>query len=202
MTWDQLFDAPGPAKDYNDTALGPILRSDAALLGAIMNYVRPEVVVEYGSLDGHSASVLARFAKVVYCVEADNIRPGLHHTVEANPNVVIVNASMRDWLPPPGTVVDVGYFDASHDLEDNISAYAKLNQYLSPHALLLCHDTDTWVKHPSQGHIDFQPTRDKAVDGERKWVEWMRDRGWDRVAFGCKTAFRHGLTILQRETGW
>lgn len=203
MNWDQLFDRPGPAKDYDDQALGPILRSDAALLGAVLNYIKPRVVVEYGSLDGHSTSVLARFAETVYAVEVDNIRPGLHHTVDANPNVCVCHMSMRDFVPPVGTAVDVAYFDASHELEDSRTAYLKIKPFLAPAALLIVHDTATWHHHPSEGHRVFQVTRDAAVRGERAFVNWVKefDR-WNPIAFATARAFRHGLTLLQKETGW
>lgn len=199
MNWDQLFDKPGPRKsDYDDFRLGPIMRCDAALLAALCNYVQPRVVVEYGSLDGHSAAIFAQFAHKVYCVEADGQRPGLREVCEQNPHVEYVHARMQDWVPPDGLAVDLAYFDASHDFEDSKAAYERVKPHLLRGGLLICHDTAQW---PADFHPNFAG-RQPAMEGERAWVEWLKDLGWHPIAFGCRTAARHGLTILQRETGW
>jgi predicted O-methyltransferase YrrM len=203
MNWDQLFDKPGPCKDYADDARGPIGRADAVLLGAICNYLRPKIVVEYGSLDGHSAAVFARFAEVVYCVEADTIRPGLHHVAGDHPNVRVFRARMQDFEPAPGDKVDLLYVDASHDYQDSMEAYRRIEKYLEPTALIVCHDTAQW-EDPDMWGAEFRPVREAAMNGERDFVEWLKVvHGWNPVAFGApKGALRHGLTILQKSTGW
>ncbi len=200
MTWDQLFDAPGPKKDYDDGHLGPIMRPDAVLLGAVLNYINPKVVVEYGSLDGHSAAVLARFAETLYCIEADNIRPGLHHVARDYPNVVVQHGSMCHWEPPKDVQIDVAYFDASHDCGDSLQAYERIRFNLAPTALLICHDTADWI---DQRYGYYKELREAAVNGERDFIAQLRVRhNWHPVAFTSKTKFRHGLTFLQHETGW
>lgn len=201
MNWDHLFDRPGPAKDYDDASRGPLGRADAALLGAILNYVRPRTAVEYGSLDGHSTAVLARFADTVYAVERE-IRPGLRDAAAANPNVAVCNQSMRDFVPPAGTEVGVCYYDASHDFEDSKAAYLKIKPFLAPECLIVIHDTGTW-NDPDAWGADFRPVREAAVRGERAFVGWLqRQDCWTPVSFASRRAFRHGLTVLQREDGW
>ncbi len=202
MSWDLVFDKPAPMKTYSDHDLGPILRSDAALLGAIANYVQPKVVVEFGSLEGYSAAVWARFAEKLYCVEIDGIRLGLHQVAGEHRNVIVHNCSMRDWVPGPDLKIDIVYFDASHRFEDAQKAFLNIEAALQPPALVICHDTATWNSFPTETHENFKPVRDEAVSGEREFVLWLKARGWSPVAFGCRTAFRHGLTILQFDPDW
>jgi len=203
MTWDELFQAPGPDRHYDDRVLGPIQKADACLLAAVCNYMRPEAAIEYGCLEGHSAAVLARFCKRLFCVEIDHARQGLCHVIDKNPNITHVHASMTEWVPPED-VKDIGlvYFDASHKCEDSLAAYDILEFRLSPTALLICHDTGDWCDpYPNEDFKKFT-ARKETVDGEREFVRCLFQRGWQAIAFGCTTQFRHGLTILQRSTGW
>ena len=202
MTWDEIFECKGPDRDYDHHTLGPILKSDAALLAGILNYVKPRIAIEYGCLEGHSAAVLCRFVEKLYCVEVDNVRNGLLHVMERNPNIVHVHASMTQWDPPPEVEqIDLVYFDASHNFRDSRDAYLRIKSRLSQRTMIICHDTATWIEPMPQHFRDFAQPRFEAVSGERGFVRWLEANNWTAISFAGRE-LRHGLTVLQFDKGW
>lgn len=206
MDWNDLFyNTKPPDHDYDDAAMGPILRPDAALLAAVCQYIQPRTVIEYGSHEGHSAAILCRFTEKLYCVEIDNPRCGFCHVIDRNPNITHIHASMCDWTPPEEErgKIDLVYMDASHDHEDSLKAYWQYLPFLSGTALIICHDTGTWNgTYPNENWRTYEG-RAPAVAGERAFVDDLQSlRGWNAVSFGGERVFRHGLTILQYSAGW
>ncbi len=203
MDWNQLFRVPGPNSTFDDSDLGPIMAVDACLLAGVLSYIHPDVAIEYGSLHGHSASLLCRFVQELHCVEGE-VRPGLQHVAQDNSHVHIHSALMQDWDPPETIKGRVGfvYIDASHRCPDSLAALNKFEPFLTPTAIVAVHDTDTWCKLPTSRHHDHNEERQIVVENERRFVLSMRCMDWAAIAFGSKTVFRHGLTFLQKNTGW
>ncbi len=198
-TWNDLYTNLGPDAFFDDARLGPIQKADACLLGAIAQYIQPEVGVEFGCLDGHSASVLAKFCKKLICIDIDQARPGLCEVLKNNPNIQFTQASMHYWVPPDD-VQNIGllYIDASHNCEDSIIAYRNCETRLAETSVIVIHDTETWI----DDRFKLPIIRDEAVHQERLFTKWLEKIGWHPVVFGCKTQFRHGMVIFQRNKGW
>lgn len=182
---------------YDNEALGPIGYNDALLLASILDYTKPRVAVEYGSLEGASASLIAPRVQRLYCVEPNPGR-GLYEIAGKQKNILVAKAPMEEWSPPEDTEeIDFVFFDAAHDCQKSVRAMELISRFLSTRCLLAVHDTGIWPVKLPPGHASFIGGRTIQTHEERKFCTYLVGRGWLSVSLANDTEIRHGITLLQ-----
>lgn len=181
---------------FDNEALGPIGYNDAILLASVLDYAKPGVAVEYGSLEGGSAVLISPRVRQLYCVDPNPGR-GLYAVAEKHKNILIAKAPMEEWSPPEDTEIDFVFFDAAHDCQKSLKAMELISRFLTMRCILAVHDTGIWPVNLPPGHASFISGRTAQTHEERKFCNELVSRGWQSVSFANETELRHGITLLQ-----
>ncbi len=186
---------------FSDEAIGPIGLHDARLLSAICAYVKPRIVIEYGGLLGHSLSVFATHAEFVISVD-EHAGVALQEAAKKAGNAQVVKGKMEEYDPVKDGVkaeVDLIFVDAAHLLDKNIACYEKVCPLLSPHAMILVHDTGPWKETdlPPQWAGWVKP-RAELLSHDRSFVLYLRGEDYRDVTFGTNRHLRHGITVCMK----
>jgi hypothetical protein len=191
LTWLETYD--------EETAIGPIQREEALFLYALARVIRPQVVVEFGVAYGDSARVWLK-AGVPLVIGFDPWRTeqaeALEREWEGRFRYVNKPMQLADFDEP----ADIVFFDAGHNVAENIQAYNRL-EHIPP--LIAVHDTGTWAnEHMTEEHRKFPgyDTPDGKIHqpGEVVFCDSMQKSGWRRIDFHSLNTIRHGITLLQR----
>jgi len=189
---------------YDDNALGPIGYADRNLLVAITQYFHEPVVLEFGSANGHSLQAwLDGGAKAVHCVDI-HIRDGVREIESHNTDRVCCYQMGQHEFTPTWQRPDIVFFDASHDHKLNLRTLERIKPCLHEDTILVIHDTGLWAhcamtdehKRFNQGHDT--PAGFMHQPGEIRFVQALKEAGWNCITFSSKTALRHGITLCQR----
>lgn len=189
-------------ENYDDRAIGPIGLADAYLLSAICRYLQPRIAIEYGGLLGHSLAVMAEHCGFVISVD-DNAGVALREMAKKVSNARVVQSDMSFYEPADSveSIVDLVLIDAAHLYDDNVAAYENVLPVLSSDAVILVHDTGDWKTDdlPPQWAA-WVEHRAMFLEHDRKFVRYLREKGYSDVTFGTARHLRHGITVLQRRT--
>ncbi|MFN0264582.1 O-methyltransferase [Tepidamorphus sp. 3E244] len=203
---------------YDDAdAMGPMQRSEALLLHAMVQVTQPRTIVEFGFYLGHSANVLLKAAPSDTLVASYEIDPAAQRKAQRyfgrRPNHRLFVKSQTDFEPGDvdGRPVNLAFIDASHDFDLNCACFEKLNPSLADDALIVSHDTGLWhrdvIGPAQQGHVDagigtwVDDDHYAHVVAERRFVDWIQGTypAFGAVHFHSTRVLRHGMSILQRQ---
>ena len=190
--------------------VGPVQVAEGKLLQALITVCRPAVVVEFGFGRGHSArwllGALPRHSQLYSYDISNDAKNIARRAFGKRNNFFFVQKSQADFSPADvdGRQVDLVFLDALHDLETNKLTFQRLLAALADSALVVIHDTGTWMTLPTGVSEDweawlstgeYQHQRD-----ERLFVNWLRTSHSEFAQIHLHTTdvFRHGLTVLQR----
>jgi hypothetical protein len=169
--------------------------------------IRPAVVLEIGSLWGHSARCfLEGGAQSVIAVDLV-VTPQLLRLAAAFPNLQIVRDRQESFPLDVlgGRGIDLLFLDASHEFELDCQTFLRLRPHLQPKALVIVHDTAPWRK-ALMKDCHREQARDAGIDcGEYhihqpdavRLVEWLNGQGLSCINLGSEGCLRHGLSIFQ-----
>lgn len=195
---------------YNDHTLGPISDDEAMFLFGLSKMVRPQVVLEVGSLIGQSLRVWMEsgvpFVYAVDCIISNEVKE-IRRAKDSN-RVELIEQDMKQPIEFTRGVPDLVFVDASHRLEDNQAVVNNLLPVLKPGALFILHDTGHWhdkdMTPDRQDFIErfggYQNERGEWVHhpGEKETIEWIsKNTAWERVDLWTTAVARYGLTIFQ-----
>jgi len=199
-----------------DGVIGPIQKDEALLLFALTQVLRPAVIVEFGFHCGHSAfnflqamSPACQLYSYDVDERAESVARGRFHRFR---NFHFLRKSQADFCAADvgDQPVDLCFVDASHELELNQATFRKLEGCLSEGAVIVVHDTGTWVKeHFSPIHAEvaakipgnwISPTEFQSCKGEREFVNWVLTHcpGFSEIHLHSKRALRNGMTLIQK----
>ena len=182
--------------------LGAMLEPEARLLQALIQVTLPETIVEFGYHGGYSSGKMLEaldYPAMIYSYDVKRPSPAL---IRSDKRLKIHWKDMKTFSSEDvdGREVDLVFFDASHDYEDNMVAWKALEPCLADDAYLVIHDTGYWITE----NFDYPLGEDE--DGkryhcpdERRWVTWLEGEGWNAVTFFTDKRVRHGITVLQRK---
>jgi predicted O-methyltransferase YrrM len=192
-----------------ETAIGPVQRDEALFLYALTRLLRPRIVLEIGSLRGHSTRCfLAGGAELVIAVDL-TITPELERLGAEFPDRLRLTPVDQVDVPVaalPGPI-DLCFLDAAHDFEKDRATFRAIEPYLARGGLLAVHDTGAWPRAClGDAHREWTAGRKGRVLGDRllhqpgavAFVEWLRAaRRYDVVDLGTVACLRHGITLVR-----
>jgi predicted O-methyltransferase YrrM len=220
-----LWNAFHPSRRYHlehlafyreEDVAGPLQRDEALFLFALTKVLRPAVIVEFGFHCGHSAfnfleavAPASHFYSYDIDDRAEDIARGRFQRFQ---NFHFLRKSQADFCPADigNRQIDLCFLDASHLLELNQVTFRKLEGSLSERAIIVVHDTGTWVKEyfnpihaklaadvPGNwiSEVEFQPCK-----GEREFVNWVLANcpGFSEIHLHSKRTLRNGMTLIQK----
>lgn len=171
--------------------LGPIQDEDVLLLQAVIKMTYPVQLVELGYLNGYSTQ------KILEVMREDAHLTSYDNTVSwsdiQDQRFTFKNKSQTEVSEKN---IDFIFFDASHDFEINKQTFEKLD--LTEGAIIAIHDTGLWNTMVMDtggywigGGYAHRP-------GEREFVEWLKEKGYNAINFHTLKETRHGMTLLQK----
>lgn len=196
---------------FGEYVAGPIQRDEALLLYALVKAVDPKTIVEFGFLLGHSAlnflKAMSSDARLYSYDILEGSRQLAMKIRDERFRFVFKSQADFECSDVDNRLVDLVFFDASHDFDVNVVTFEKVRMCLSERALIVVHDTGAWY-----GDLKgFQTAEGYFVDHligggyvhrpyERKFVNYIRENmeDFDQIHLHSTSKFRHGLTILQR----
>jgi predicted O-methyltransferase YrrM len=204
---------------YSDRqAIGPLQQPEALLLFSIVRTVIPKTIVEFGFYQGHSAfNFLQAMAPDAYLFSYDISDESLriaNTDFAAHSHFRFLHKSQTDFLHSDidNRMIDLLFFDASHDLQLNQQTFEAVVSALSEDSIVCIHDTGLWNKdHCSEIHRNFiqEQGSNHWVDSasyahqndERIFVNWILDTypAFQAIHFHSMNSLRHGLSVLQRK---
>ncbi len=197
-----------------ENELGRLQKDESIFLYGLLKVIRPEVVVEFGFLEGYSASViLSALEKNSFLHSYDNAKYSRDIAISfarKNPNFSFHFKSQDDFEPGDikGKKIDFVLIDASHNLDINKKTFTKIKTALSDDALIMIHDTGLWQKNFMTGeHFKcLETTENKWLNNEtvahqineRLFVNWIVENHgqWDCINFGSSNILRHGFSLI------
>ena len=199
---------------FKEYSAGPIQKDEALFLYALVKTVDPQTIVEFGFLVGDSAinfiKAMSPDAKL-YSYDISNT--SMQHAKRIyDKRFKFILKSQTDFesLDIDNRLVDLVFFDASHDFNLNVAAFERLRGSLSERALIVVHDTGAWYgdlkgfKTP-EGFFLGGSTCGGYVHrpDERRFVNHIKAnmKDFDQIHIHSTSKFRHGLTILQKNAG-
>ena len=196
---------------FKEYTLGPIQMDEALLLYALVKTVDPKTIVELGFLTGHSSR---NFLKAMspdarlYSYDISDASMRLAATIKDERfRFLFKSQADFEWSDIDNRLIDLVFFDASHDFHLNVATFEKVMKCLSERALIIVHDTGAWYGDLKGFHTPQGYFLSKSTDGgyihqpdERKFVNYIRANcgGFDQVHLHSTSKFRHGMTMLQR----
>ena len=199
--------------NFEEYAAGPIQRDEALLLFALVKTVDPKTIVEFGFLAGHSAKnfLIAMSSDArLYSYDISEASGKLAMKIN-DKRFKFILKSQTEFAPSDvdNRMIDLAFFDAAHDFQLNVATFEKLMGSLSERALMVVHDTGAWYgdlkgsRSPEGYFLDRQRGLGYIHrPDERKFVNYIKETmpDFDQIHFHSTSKFRHGLTILQRNT--
>lgn len=203
----------GHLRHFGEYVIGPIQRDEALFIYALVKTVDPKTIVEFGFYQGHSAvNFLAAMSSsaVLHSYDVSDTSLQIAKGIRDD-RFRFIYKSQIDFNPHDieNRLIDLAFFDASHDFDLNITTFNKVIESLSERALIVVHDTGVWhgelksLRTPA-GHFKNGSTSAGYIHqpGERKFVNYIRENmeGFHQIHLHSTTKFRHGLTVIQRNT--
>lgn len=198
-------------ESYNETTLGPIQKGEALFLYGLCEMVKPQIVLEVGSLIGQSLRVWMEsgvpFVYAVDCIISNEVKE--IRRAKGSNRVELIEQDMKEPVEFTRGIPDLVFVDASHELPDNIQLVKNLLPVLKPGALFILHDTGHWHdKHMTEDrHLfikhygGYQDKKTKLwvhSPGEKETIAWIsKNTKWERIDLWTTEVARYGLTIFQ-----
>jgi predicted O-methyltransferase YrrM len=203
---------------YTDKkAIGPLQQPEALLLFSIVRTVIPKTIVEFGFHHGHSAfNFLQAMSPDAYLYSYDISQESFEiakSDFSQYKQFCFLHKSQTEFLQADidHRIVDLVFFDASHDLQLNQQTFQAVYPALSDESIVCIHDTGLWNKEFFLDvHDDFSKQRSGGrwmdntfyahQNDERIFVNWILDvyPRFQSVHLHSSQCLRHGLSILQQ----
>lgn len=186
--------------------LGPVMKSEEQLLGAICNLIDPKVIVEFGFYNGTSAKAMLESCDWDTKMYSYDIldRKEIAKIVDIRHTFIQKDMKLFEASDISNQNIDLVFFDASHELNDTIVAYERIKPLLTPKSIILVHDTGAYreeVFNPSQ--LDYIKKVENSIvyhcPDEHIFIQKLKDQGYNVINFTCLSKIRHGIAVLQRE---
>ena len=199
-----------------EDVMGPLQRDEALLLFSLTKVLRPMVILEFGFHCGHSAFNFLEAAAPAcqfYSYDIDDRAERIaRERFQRVGNFHFLRKSQADFCAADigHQPVDLCFLDASHLLELNQATFRKLEGSLAEGAVIVVHDTGTWVKeYFSPAHAQLaadmagnwlSPTEFQPCKEEREFVNWVLANcpGFSEIHLHSKRTLRNGMTLIQK----
>ena len=199
---------------FTEYSLGPIQRDEALLLYGLVRTVDPKTIVEFGFYEGHSAinflKAMSSDARL-YSYDISDASMRLARRIhDERFRFILKSQAEFESSDVDNRLVDLAFFDGSHDFGLNVTAFEKVRKCLSERALIVVHDTGEWYNNvkgfqTAKGHFVAGSTGGGYIHqpDERRFVNYIRVNmdDFDQIHLHSTSKFRHGLTVLQRNVG-
>lgn len=196
---------------FKEFSVGPIQRDEALLLYAVVKTVDPKTILEFGFLEGHSSinflNAMASDAMLYSYDISDASMQKASKIYDQRFRFIFKSQADFEWPDVDNRLIDLVFFDASHDFPLNVVTFEKVKECLSESALIIVHDTGVWYGGPKglrtpDGHFEDGSIGTGYIHqpGERKFVNYVRANAgiFNQIHLHSTTKFMHGITILQK----
>lgn len=173
----------GHLRHFQEYSAGPIQRDEALLLYALVKTIDPKTIVEFGFLAGHSAinflKAMSSDAMLYSYDILDLSKQASRKIHDARFRFIYKSQAEFEHSDVENRLVDLVFFDGSHDFQLNVVTFERVRECLNESALIIVHDTGAWCS-----IIDgFQTNEGYFIDGltsrgyihrpdERKFVNY------------------------------
>jgi predicted O-methyltransferase YrrM len=172
-------------KKYYKHVQGNILSSEAFFLRGVIKMIDPKVILEFGTLTCYSsANFLNAMNKKAKLYSCDIIRQPEVDIISEDKRFVFVKSDQSKFDPSiiKEGKVDFLFIDASHNLQDNINTFQRVDILLRPKSIIAVHDTDKLARQPD----------------EVKFASWLG--GFcNRIDFHDIDGRKYGISIFQKK---
>lgn len=200
----------------HQSGIGNLQSDEALFLYGIIRVLRPKRVVEFGFLNGYSATVILSAMNGSGQTHSYDISDYARQTAIAfakkNAGFFYHHKSQADFASTDveSLPVDFVLMDGAHDLQMNIDAFQKIKPLLSNEAVVMVHDTGLWHKEymkedeyavlPNLNHKWLDDQRLSHQIDERRFVNWVMENesDWTLLHFGSPNTLRHGFSLIGR----
>jgi len=200
---------------------GSILEEEAKCLGGLVSMLNPMTVVEFGFAGGESSRDFLNYMgkdSKIYSFDIESNSLNISRGIKDN-RFKFIHKSQTDFLHSDidNRVIDFCFLDASHNCDLNIQTFNKIKEHMSRDAILVTHDTggwrrkfslkdgreNYWIREVAPFDPGYYITEDEYGPqiGEREFVNYITegDSGFVVINLHTPHAFRHGLTMFQKE---
>jgi hypothetical protein len=192
-----------------ETALGPLQRTEAEFMYSLIKMLKPNNIVEFGFFNGDSTLCLIEgstgYDSKITSYDIDyHPKMDYYKSKYENFNYYIKNQLDFNIDDLTDKLIDFIFIDASHNLDINKQTFIKLKPHLSSNCIISVHDTGLWnKKFMLDIHLNFNGV---WVDDnhfahqihEIEFVKWIKEEyGFNVINFGSENCLRHGVSILQ-----
>lgn len=194
-----------------ETALGPLQRSEAEFLYSMIKVIKPNNIVEFGFLFGASTVCLLE-GSLGYDSNVTSFDINLHENMDIlknkynNFNYCIKDQRNFKITDLVNDKIDFIFLDATHKFECNKITFEKILPYLTDNCIIMVHDTGYWNK-KFMLELHFAFTKGKWIDDihyahrpeELQFINWVKEEyNFNLIKFGSDNCLRHGFTLLQK----
>lgn len=174
--------------------IGPIQFEDKLLLSAVLRMTVPTMCVELGFLKGESAGLILESI------------PATSRLISYDTNPIgsidddRFTLKIQDQSTCNEQDIDFIFFDASHDLEQNITTFKNIESNLNEGCIIAIHDTGLWNKKVFDTNGYYIGDEYAHQPDERKFVNWIKQYNSEFQIINLHTTkeTRHGVTLIQK----
>jgi len=200
------------------SVIGPLQQSEALLLFALVKVTVPRTILEFGFLHGLSAYNFLRALPedaLLFSYDVDKHAEKIALCQFPNDRRFnFLRKSQSEFVHSDigGKLVDLVFFDASHDLTTNQKTFDAIQTALSESSIVCIHDTGAWNQNfftAAQHDFVKQTGPECWLNGslylhrmdERRFVNWILATypRFQAVHLHSTRTLRHGMSILQRK---
>lgn len=206
----------------DENVIGPLQRSEAIMLYALVAVLRPQKILEYGFNRGHSARAMLSACAPECLLTSVDIAPWPGYESRAEfltsmfPANLIYHGGRSQETFVPEETFDLIFIDAAHDLNLNKATWKQIvdAKAMASNCVIVVHDTGLWeVDYMYQivgREIEFgrRAISNKFPRGGRahqpdeiEFVNWILQQHptFTKVDLVSNHYFRHGMTFLQEK---
>jgi predicted O-methyltransferase YrrM len=205
---------------YREDRIGPVHRDEALFLFGLTRTLRPQTIVEFGFMTGHSAFNFL-LAAGPHCAVFSYDIAGRSEQIARRclghfKNFRFIKKPQSDFSPSDieNREIDLCFLDASHDLALNLKTFNLIRPHLAEYGIVAVHDTGVWHrKHFKDHHHTYINSRagkasGRWIDGEqyqpavaeRAFVNTLLRNypEFSQIHFHSSNTLRNGITLVQK----
>jgi predicted O-methyltransferase YrrM len=205
---------------FREQQIGPVHRDEALFLFGLTRILRPQTIVEFGFMTGHSAFnflVAGGPECRVFSYDITDRSEGIaRRCLGRFKNFRFIKKSQSDFSPSDieNRKIDLCFLDASHDLSFNLRTFKLVQPHLAEAAIIAVHDTGVWHrKFFKDEHRAFVNSPAGKATGqwidtdqyqqavsERLFVNALLRtcQDFSQIHFHSVHTLRNGITLLQK----
>ena len=202
LNYKPKYDLKHLNQEPNAATFGPLQDDESLLLFGILKTIKPSIVLEFGTNDGHSSlnmlKALENNAKF-YSYDIQKL-----NSMQNDPRFKFYEKSHSDFIASDvinNLTIDFVLIDYSN-FETMKIGFTKMINQMSPNGVIAFHNTGLHVNEIDKCSCDFENYCGGLHQIEtRLFVNWILENhtDWQVINIHSYKFWRHGLTLFQKK---